>query len=253
MTGSIRPGCEPFAFDGGPAGILLIHGFTGNPASLRRIGQWLAARGHAVECPLLPGHGRDWRDLGRVRWQDWEAEAERSLRALSGRSEGVVILALSFGGAVGLRLAARHPEVIRGIALVNPYLRDRRIAVAPVLWPLIPPRPAVGNDINKPGEDELPSERIPVRGLAEVAKLFRIVAREIPAVRQPLLLFSSTQDHVVPKGTAEWLLSRVGSERKEHVELPNSYHVATLDHDAELIFERTHEFVETVVAAHGAR
>jgi carboxylesterase len=254
MSSPVRPGCEPFSFEGGPAGILLVHGFTSNPASLRRLGEWLAARGHAVECPLLPGHGRrDWGELGRVRWQDWEAEAERALRELAARSRVVVMLALSFGAAVGLHLSARHPDLIRGIAVVNPYLRDRRLLVAPVLWPLIPPRPAVGNDINKPGEDELPSERIPVRGLGEVSKLFRIVARELPSVRQPLLVFNAPQDHVVPKGTAEWLLRRVGSERTELVELPNSYHVATLDHDAELIFERTHEFAETVVAAHGAR
>jgi carboxylesterase len=66
-------------------------------------------------------------------------------------------------------------------------------------------------------------------------------------------VFESTEDHVVPRGTARWLLERIGSERKELVALPNSYHVATLDHDAELIFERTHEFAEAVGAAHGAR
>jgi carboxylesterase len=253
MTGPIRPGCEPFAFEGGPAGILLLHGFTGNPASLRRIGQWLSARGHAVSCPLLSGHGRDWRDLASPRWTDWAAEAEYALRELAGRSQGVVILALSFGAVPGLHLAARLPELVRGIAVVNPYLRDRRITLTPFLWPVIPPRPAVGNDIKKEGEDELPSERIPVRGLAEVARFQRMVARDLPSVRQPLLVFASAEDHVVPKGNTAWLLQRVGSERKELVRLSNSYHVATLDHDAELIFERTHEFAETVVAAHGAR
>jgi len=165
MTGRIRAGCEPFSFDGGPVGILLLHGFTGNPASLRRIGEWLAARGHAVACPLYPGHGRTWQELGGPRWQDWVAEAEGALRDLAGKVQGVVILALSFGAAVGLHLAARHPDVVKGIALVNPYVRDRRIVVAPVLWPLIPPRKGIGNDINKAGEDELPAERIPVRGL----------------------------------------------------------------------------------------
>jgi carboxylesterase len=253
MTGGIRAGCEPFSFDGGPVGILLLHGFTGNPASLRRIGEWLAARGHAVACPLYPGHGRTWQELGGPRWQDWVAEAEGALRELAGKVQGVVILALSFGAAVGLHLAARHPDVVKGLALVNPYVRDRRIAIAPVLWPLIPPRKGIGNDINKAGEDELPAERIPVRGLAEVAKLLRVVRGDMPSVRQPLLVFNSPEDHVVPKGTADWVLARVGSERKELVQLPNSYHVATLDHDAELIFERTHEFAEAVAAAHGAR
>lgn len=253
MTDRIRPGCEPFSFEGGPIGLLLLHGFTGNPSSLRRIGEWLAARGHAVSCPLYPGHGRTWQELGRARWRDWVAEAEGSLQHLAGSVQGVVILALSFGSAVGLHLAARHADMVRGVALVNPYVRDRRLLVAPALWPLIPSVKGIGNDINKAGEDELPNERIPARALAEVARFFRVVKAELPSIHQPLLVFDSLEDHVVPKGTTEWVLERVGSERKELVRLPNSYHVATLDHDAELIFERTHEFAEAVVAAHGAR
>jgi carboxylesterase len=250
---TIREGCEPFSFDGGPVGLLLLHGFTGNPAALRRIGEWLAARGHAVACPLYPGHGRDWRDLGRHRWEEWVAEAERALRDLADGVEAMVVLALSFGATVALHLAARSPDLLRGLALVNPYVRDRRILVAPYLWPVKSSVEGIGNDIRKPGQDELPGERVPVRGLAEVAKLMGVVRRELPSIRQPLLLFESTEDHVVPKGTARWLLERIGSERKELVPLPNSYHVATLDHDAELIFERTHEFAEAVGAAHGAR
>jgi carboxylesterase len=253
MTAPIRAGCEPFAFEGGPVGILLLHGFTGNPASLRRIGQWLAARGHAVSCPLLTGHGRHWRDLAGARWRVWAAETEEALRDLTSRCRGVVVLGLSFGAVSALHLAARIPELVQGIVVVNPYLRDRRIAVAPVLWPVIPPRPGVGNDIKKPGEDELPAERIPVRALAEVWRFQQVVAREIPSVRQPLLVFRSTEDHTVPPGNAERLLRRVGSERTELVELANSYHVATIDHDAERIFERSHEFAEAVAAAHGAR
>jgi carboxylesterase len=111
----------------------------------------------------------------------------------------------------------------------------------------------VGNDIRKPGEDELSAERIPVRALLDLGTALRTLGRDIPLVRQPLLVFESSEDHVVPKGTVRWLLERVGSEGTEVVPLPNSYHVATLDHDAELIFERTHEFAEAVVAAHGAR
>jgi len=253
MSAAVTAGAEPFSFPGGPVGILLLHGFTGNPASLRRIGEWLAARGHAVECPLYPGHGRTWSELAGSGWRDWAGEAERALRDLAARTEGVVTLALSFGAAVALHLAARHPDLIKGVATVNPFVRDRRIVIFPALWRVIPPQKGVGNDIKKPGEDELPYERIPSRAIAEVARFLRLVAAELPSVRQPLLVFHSPEDHVVPKGNAELVLSRVGSAKKELVELANSYHVATLDHDAELIFERTHEFAEAVAAAHGAR
>lgn len=248
QTEQIVPGAEPFSIDGGPTGILLLHGFTGNPASMHPLGDWLGARGHAVECPRYPGHGTAWRDLGHHRWQEWEAEAERALDRLAAKTDSVTVCGLSMGGAMALHLAAKRPEAIKAVVVVNAFLRDRRITLLPYIWPLVPTQKAVGNDIAKEGADELPSEKIPARAIAQLASFLSVVRKELPAVRQPLVVLNSPQDHVVPKGTAEWLLTKVGSSDKELVELPNSYHVATLDHDAEMIFERTHEMAERAAA-----
>lgn len=244
----VVPGAEPFSFHGGPIGILLLHGFTGNPAALRRLGEWLAARGHTVSCPRYPGHGTSWKELGRTRWQDWVAEATRGLKEIDRRCETVILLGFSMGGSMALHLAARYPDIVGGLVLVNPYLRDPRILIAMYLWGVIPPRKGIGDDIKKPGETELPYEKIPAKAIAQLARFLNLVQKELPRVRQPLLVFNSSQDHVVPKGNAEYILQRVGSTEKEIVPLLNSYHVATLDHDEELIFERTHEFAEAHAA-----
>ena len=251
MSTRVVPGAEAFSFEGGPIGILLLHGFTGNPASLRRVGQWLAARGHAVESPRYPGHGTTWQELARTRWQAWVEEAERAFADLTTRVDGMVLFGLSVGGAMALHLAARHPDRVHGVVVVNPYLRDRRIASAPVLKTFKRTVGGIGNDIKKPGGDELPYDRVPVAGLAQLTRFLKVVRAEVPSVTAPLLLFNSPQDHVVPKGNAEWLMEHVGSKEKELISLPNSYHVATLDHDAELIFERTHEFAEARAVTRG--
>lgn len=252
MSEQVVPGAEPFSFDGGPAGILLLHGFTGNPSSMRPLGEWLAARGHAVECPRYPGHGTSWRELGRHRWQDWEAEAEAALGRLATKTSGIVACGLSMGGAMALHLAAKRPDVIKAVVVVNAFLRDRRITLLPYIWRVVPPQKGIGNDIKKAGQTELPSERMPARGIAQLARFLAAVGKELSSVRQPIVVFNSPEDHVVPKGTAKWLIERLGSEEKDLVELPNSYHVATLDHDAELIFERTHELAERVTAGSAA-
>ena len=75
----VRPGTEPFRHDGGSTGVLLCHGFTGSPASLRPWGEHLADEGHTVSLPLLPGHGTDWRELALTRWPDWYTAVEREL------------------------------------------------------------------------------------------------------------------------------------------------------------------------------
>jgi carboxylesterase len=250
VSSSVIPDAGAFEMGDGPVGILLLHGFTGNPFGLRPLAESLAARGHTVVCPLLPGHGTKWEDLGTIAWQDWLTEAERALDDVERRCpEGLVVTGVSMGGALALLLAARHPGRIRGVAVVNAYVRDPRLAVFPVARLLIRSVKGIGNDISKPGGDERPYERIPARGLWELSKFLKVVHKELPNVRTPLLVLNSSQDHVVPKGNSRYVLSRAASPSKELVELPSSFHVAWLDHDAELIFRRIGEFVSAQTQA----
>lgn len=249
--GPVLPGAEPFQIDGGPSGVLLLHGFTGNPASMRLVGEWLAGRGHTVSGPRYPGHGTRWQDLANHTWRDWADEAERALDELVAKTDGVVVLGQSVGGAMALHLAANRPEAIQGVVAVNSYVMDRRIAGAFLIAPVVRSVKGVGNDIKKVGADEIPYTRIPTRAVVQLARFVKLVRSELPRVRQPLLQFNSPEDHVVPKGSAEFIFERVGSAQKELIELPNSYHVACLDHDAELIAQKTDEFVRALVPARG--
>jgi carboxylesterase len=249
MTPEVAPEVQAFTFDGGPTGVLLLHGFTGNPSSLRPLGEALAARGHSVSCPRYPGHGTRWEELADASWQDWEAEALSGLEDVAGRCEVMVACGLSVGGAMALRLAARHPEALRGVVAINPYVRNWRIAFAPLVRPFHASVKGVGDDIKKPGRTEVPYDRIPVAGIVQLNRFLRIVRSELSSMRLPLLVLHSPQDHVVPRGNAEYVMRSVGSEEKELVLLPNSYHVATLDNDAELIVERVHRFAEAAAVA----
>jgi carboxylesterase len=249
----IRPGCEPFAFDGGSTGVLLLHGYSGSPASLRPMGEWLARRGYSVACPRLPGHGTDWRELAETSWQDIAEEADRALKDLAGRCEVVVVAGLSVGGLLAFHLAAHHaPPAVAGVAGVNPFVRNPIFGFLPVVKLIRRRVKGVINDIKREGQDELGYEYLPVAGVAQLDRLMDVVQKELPDVRCPVRVFLSDVDHVVPKGTVRWAFARLGSEDKELIELHESYHVATLDNDAEAIFQGTREFVERVAGAFGA-
>jgi carboxylesterase len=146
-----------------------------------------------------------------------------------------------------VRLCARHPE-LRGLVLINPYLRDRRLAGARVARLFTRTIGGVINDIKKPGQDEVGYERIPTRTLPSLRALLRSAEAELPALRRPLLVFSSPEDHTVKPANSTLAMERAGSADKELVRLPNSYHVATLDYDAEALFERTLAFIERVTS-----
>ena len=239
----VRPGAEPFRLGASPAGALLLHGFTGSPASMRPLGEFLAADGVTVAGPLLPGHGTaDWNDLATATVDAWTAAADGGLDTLAA-CETVTVVGLSMGACLALDLAARRPDRVRGIVLVNPYVRDPRLFLAGGLRLFVRSVKGVGNDIKKPGQDEVCSERVPVRTLVQVRRLHRLVLEALPSVTQPLLVLRSDEDHIVDASNAALIMDRVGSTEPELIRLTNSYHVATLDYDADTIDERTLAFV----------
>ena len=242
----IVPGAEPFRFDAGPTGALLIHGFTGSPAAMRPMGEWLAQHGISTAGPRLAGHGTTWEDLDSTTWQDWERDAEGALADIGSRCSDVIVVGLSMGGAMSLHLAAKHAGELRGVAVINPDVRRPQLALAPALRLFTRTIKGVGNDIKKAGQDEIVYDRTPLRAATQLGKLYKTVQGELPSVKLPLLVFSSDVDHVAKPSNSRFVMAHAGSPQKELVALRNSYHVATLDHDADLIFQRVLDFAHSL-------
>ncbi|MCX2731002.1 alpha/beta fold hydrolase [Saccharopolyspora sp. NFXS83] len=244
----VLPGAEPFVHDGSDdIGVLLCHGFTGTPQSMRDWGEHLAADGITVRCPRLPGHGTDWRDLNRTGWADWYAAVDRELAELSGRCRSVFAFGLSMGGTLTLRLAQNHPE-LSGIVLVNPSVTTlRRDAfLLPALSRVVPSIAGVAGDIAKPGAVEVGYDRTPLRAAASLQRLWRLVRGDLGRVRQPVLLMRSATDHVVEPVNSRIVLDGIRSGDVTEVVLRDSFHVATLDHDAPSVFAGSVEFVHRI-------
>jgi carboxylesterase len=242
-------GAEPFTHTGsGEIGVLLCHGFTGTPASMRPWGVHLAARGFSVRGPRLPGHGTTWQEMNKTRWQDWYACVRAELLDLRRECSSVFVFGQSMGGTLTLRLAQEFGADIAGIALVNPSVLTRRTGafLLPFVSRFVSSIPGVGGDIAKPGAAELSYPRVPLRAAASLAQLWRLVRNDLGSVEQPLLLLRSLVDHVVEPVNATIVADGVGSTDITNVVLRESFHVATLDYDAPLIFERSADFAERI-------
>lgn len=243
MGVGVQPGAEPFCADGGPVGVLVCHGFTGSPWTVRPWAEHLAAAGFTVRAPRLPGHGTTWQDLNRTGWRDWYGEVERAFDELSGRCTEVFVTGLSMGACLAFRLAQTKGDAVSGLVVVNPSLApDTRLFIlAPVLKHVLPSLPGIAGDIKKPGGDERGYERVPVRAAATLPPLWKLTARHLGEVSQPLLVYRSTVDHVV--GPASMRVLTAALPAAEVRPLPDSYHVATLDNDAPEIFAGTVAFI----------
>jgi carboxylesterase len=242
---SVVPGAEPWSADGNHIGVLVLHGFTGSPKSVTPWGQELHGEGWTVRVPRLPGHGTKWQDMNLTTWQDWYAEAERNFQELRARCSHVFVMGLSMGGSLSLRLAEEHGDEIAGIVLVNPAVHTERLDrfALPVIQRFIAGFPGISNDIAKPGMDEGAYDKLPLKAAYSLQQLWKIIKTDIGKVTVPVLLFRSLQDHVVEPSNAEFILANVSSDDVAEVLLPDSYHVATLDHDAEVIVRDSIAFV----------
>lgn len=243
------PGATPFQHDGDSGvGVLLSHGFSGSTVGMRPWAEDLAAAGHSVSLPLLPGHGTTWQEMNGTTWQDWYAELSRSFARLTDRCERVVVAGLSMGGALVTRLAQDHPGRISGLVLVNPAFKVEHplMPALPLLKRVIPSFPGIANDIKKPGQDEGAYDRVPLKALHSQTKLWAEAVAGLPEVQMPVLLFRSVEDHVVPASSSALFLERVGSTDVHEELLLNSFHVATIDNDAPTIFTMTRQFIDRV-------
>lgn len=242
-------GAAPFSATGGPDGVLVLHGFTGTPASVRGVAERLADAGLSVEAPLLPGHGTAVEDLVPYRWADWTAAADDAFAALEARCSRMVVVGLSMGGTLACWLAESHPQV-SGMVVVNPFLApteeirhgaraffDAGTAIAP----------GIGADVADPAVEETGYNGSPLAAALSLFDGADAVVAALAEIRCPVLLFSSRQDHVVPTTNGDLLVAGVGGPC-ERVWLERSYHVATLDYDRDEVEARTVSFVIGVTA-----
>lgn len=255
LSMSTDPTDQPFAAPAQPemtggrrVGVLLSHGFTGSPDSIRPWADHLAALGYGVDVPLLPGHGTTWQELNRTGWSDWYAEISRAFDSLSARSDAVVVGGLSLGGALVLRLAIERSSEISGVVLVNPAVATARkdVLALPVLKHVVPAFPGIASDIKKPGVKEHGYTQTPLKAAASMMAGWKALRADLGRVRSPLLYFKSTEDHVVDPLSYKVIMGSVSSADVTTRMLDNSYHVATLDNDAPTIFSDSATFISRV-------
>ena len=232
----------------GHIGIVLVHGFTGSPAAMRPWAEYLNARGYSVRVPLLPGHGTQPSDLNKVSWPEWPAKVRTEILELQKSTSQVFVAGLSMGGGTCLQVTSEMGSEISGMILVNPMIHVRGVnpQLAFLISRLVKFGKSVGNDIKRKGVTEYSYDKLPYRGIYQLLSMLKITRSNLPKIKVPLQLFHSVDDHTLPIANSNIVMNEIGSSNKSRIELLNSYHVATIDHDAELIFANSLAFIESL-------
>lgn len=237
----VLSGAEPYTAEGSRIGVLVSHGFTGTVQSMRPLGEAFAQEGYTVTLPRLHGHGTHHEEMEGTTYQDWIASVEEAYAWLAERCDTIFMAGLSMGGTLALYMAQQHPE-IRAISLINAAVDVPAMNSVHDLQEDVRFLDAIGSDIKKAGIVELAYDKTPVASVKQILAFMDKVRGELAKVQCPALIFVSPEDHVVPPNNAQMIYESIASADKTIIEMPDSYHVATLDNDQQLIIEETLAF-----------
>ncbi len=242
VKSKVIAGAEPFLFKGNGVGILLSHGFLGTPQSVRELGEWLHKFGFTVYAPRLTGHGTSIYDIEDSKYTDWLNDLEAGYLKLKETCHDVFIVGQSMGGALSLQLAAKFPD-IKGAITINaalhvPAYDQYRNVFGPHFVAEGAP------DIKDPQAFEITYDSVPLSAIHELQKVIELTADQLENVHTPILVLTSKSDHVVPPADSRKILREVSSTFKQQIMLENSYHVASLDFDKQIIAKSCYDFIK---------
>jgi carboxylesterase len=241
----IVEGGKPFHFKGNQVGVLLSHGFTGTASGMKPLGEYLhQTEGWTVLGPRLKGHGETPEAMALTTAEDWIRSVETGLETLQKTCSTVFVVGLSMGGCLALYLAAMHPHIVKAIVPINACLYFDSPELSALAFQLGAPKTIVGlgSDIKDPKIKEIVYAQVPVPAIRQIYGLMGVTRDLLPRVKCPTLIMVSPEDHVVPPGNSEFIAKNIGMPEPQKVTLKNSYHVATLDYDKDLINESVRAF-----------
>jgi carboxylesterase len=237
---------DAFLWEGGPTGVLLVHGYTATTAEVRPLACVLYSQGYTVAGPLLPGHNTRPEDANRYRWRDWTRAVEESYQQLAARCQRVVVGGESTGALLALHLASEHPEV----AAILAYAPALKLKMGPLQTALIRMLAPFVPYIRKKetGDDPLWQGYTvyPLKGARELQRLQRQVHARLPQIIPPVLIVQGRLDATVASSAAEIAYREVHSTVKELHWLPNSQHCVIIDREREQVNQLTLDFLRRV-------
>ncbi len=217
----------PYFFAGSNTGCLLLHGFSSTPAELRVIGEALAQSNYTTKGILLAGHGTKPEDLLGVTYENWIDSAQEGINELKKSCNRIVVIGHSMGGLLALQMAARNKisAVITIAAALKPTNRKMKIA-----WLL--------KHFQK--YTSLPSKKIsteqgkylihypyfPVAAVAELHRLANHTKKILPQITTDALIIQTEDDKTVRPESAQIIIDKISSKRKESLLLREGTHSA---------------------------
>jgi carboxylesterase len=256
--------------------VLLIHGITGTPAEMNYISRAVNKAGYAVFCNTLPHHCGSLKELKKVTWQEIADFCGAQLHKLKKDYPKVFVGGISMGALMGIHLARKLPQEVSGIIAFSPTLDydgwaiHKGQALMPLVWHIPFLRNAINIRESSPYglKDEFLRENIrkfyssakvndtsgrnvlfgspffPLSCLYQHSLFVKVVKKELPGFKHPIIIFHARQDDMTSLRNARYIFDHIGSPDKQLVILEDSYHMVIIDKEKEKVARGVIAFLE---------
>ena len=239
-------GAETFLLRGNSKGVLLIHGFTGSPAELLLLGNFLNRAGYTVLGVRLAGHGTNELDLMRTTNEDWLNSVLDAYSILSGLCDKIFVIGHSMGALLSLKLShVRKVEKI--VTLAAPMFIDESLPLKD-----LPPRSECRNFShikpprmlkNVPPAVNKVYRKMPYVCIHEFVHLMEEVKFLLPKITAPILIMHGEDDHTATPYSAIFMYEKVSSTDKKKIFVPNCGHLLPLNDSRYFVFVEVLKFL----------
>ncbi|MFO1419307.1 MAG: alpha/beta fold hydrolase [Methylotetracoccus sp.] len=214
-------------------GVLLIHGLLASPAEVLAYGEHLVQAGYTVLGVRLKGHGSSPYALRDQTWQDWYDSVRRGFATLQLYCRHIVAIGFSTGGALALRLAARHGADLAAVVALSVPIKF--INPALILVPLLHGTNKVVNWVssydgfksfiyNATEHPRINYTWVPVRSLYQLRRLIEELDDCLGSIEIPTMIIYADQDPVVSPKSAPRLMEKLATADKRLVLVPATRH-----------------------------
>lgn len=226
--------------------ILLIHGFTGSPAELELLGDYLNEHEFTVYAPLLAGHGLTPEEMSKTNKDDWwKSVVEAYDLLLSKGYTDIIAIGLSMGGTLSLKLAM-NKSLTAVVSMATPIrVHNRFIGLS--RWLKYVKAFQVKKKKDESIEQYIVSyDRTPIICAESLDRLIKEIRNSLDKVSVPILIMQGKRDETVRFESAEYIYNHVGSTTKELKWYEKSTHIMTLDQEREKVFADILKFIRRV-------
>lgn len=227
----------------------------------------LEQHGFYVVVPLLPGHGTHYKNLNSIKWQEYADYASAAFEKLEKEFEHVSVSGLCLGAVLSLYLGIKYGDRIKNICPISTTLFydgwSLPTLTAYIAWFRFTPfyyfynlpegypygikderiRKRVSAKMSDTSTTHY--SKIPFRSFWQMHLMNNFVRENLSKIASPVFAIHPLEDDVASIKSVYFMKEKINSSF-DNLILYDSYHLATIDRERELVASTVCSFFEVI-------